>query len=205
MCPIAKETSAPRNPIPVGLHHAICYGVVDLGTQQPLPGSQFSKGPARKVMIMWEFPEERVELERDGRKVDLPRALSKEYTLSLHEKAALTQTLVSWRGKQFTDEEKQGFDLKNILGANCMINVTHKANGYEEVKAITPLPKGLPKKQPENGLVLFDIEQSEIPASIPEWIRKKILASDEKRSNGHDNGYDEPPPHTDEDSDSVPF
>lgn len=202
--PIAKETSAPRNPIPVGLHHAICYGVIDLGTQQPLPGSQFNKGPARKVMIMWEFPEERIELERDGQKLDLPRALSKEFTLSLHEKAALTKALISWRGRPFTEEEKKGFDLKNVLGANCMINVTHKDNGYEEIQAITPLPKGLQKRQPENGVVLYDIDQ-EVPSTIPEWIRKKIAASDEKRSNGHSDGHEEPPPHEDSDADEIPF
>lgn len=205
MCPIAKETSAPRNPIPVGLHHAICYGVVDLGTQQPLPGSQFNKGPSRKVMIMWEFPDERIQLERDGRQVDLPRALSKEYTLSLHKKAGLRAALVSWRGRQFTEDELQGFDLKNILGANCMINITHKDNGYEEISAITPLMSKLPKRQPENDLTLFDIDDAEIPKGVPEWIRKKIEASDEWQSAGDGNGTDDhdgpPPP----DDDDIPF
>lgn len=203
--PIAKETSAPRNPIPVGMHHAICYGVIDLGTQQPRPGSQFHTGPSRKVMIMWEFPDERIELERDGRRVDLPRALSKEYTLSLHKKAGLRHALVSWRGRQFTDEELKGFDLKNVLGANCMINITHKENGYEEINAITPLMKGLQKRAPENALVLYDIEDDEIPASVPEWIKKKIWQSDEKRGGdgAHDPGDDGAPPP--DDDDAIPF
>lgn len=201
--PIAKETSAPRNPIPEGPHVAICYAVVDLGTQQPLPNSRFGK-VERKVMLMFEVPDERIEIERDGRMLNLPRALSKEFTLSLHEKAGLRKFLVAWRGKQFTPEELQGFDLKNVLGANGLINVVHKPNGYEDIASCMRLPAGTPARRAETGLVLYDIDQP-IPQALPEWVRKKIASSDEHlqaAQNGGQYSGEPPPPHEDDD---IPF
>ena len=200
--PIAKETSAPRNPVPEGPHAAICYAVVDLGTQQPLPNSRFGK-VERKVMLMFEVPGERITLERDGRQIDLPRALSKEFTLSLHEKAGLRKFLVAWRGRQFTAEELQGFDLRNVLGANGMINVVHKQNGYEDIASCMRLPNGMPARRAENELVLYDIDQP-IPSALPEWVRKKIAFSDEHLQASQNGGayHEPPPPHEDDD---IPF
>lgn len=203
--PIAKETSAPRNPIPAGLHHAICYAVVDLGTQPPMPNSQYNRGPTRKVMLMFEFPEERAQYEYDGKQIDRPKAISKDYTMSLQEKAGLRQTLVSWRGRQFTAEELKGFDLKNVLGANCMINIVHKDNGYEEIKGVMPLARGMTKRGPENEVVLYDIGEP-IPATLPEWVRKRIENSEELRNGGREQGgesdHESPPP---PDDDDIPF
>lgn len=200
--PIARETGAPRDPIPEGPHSAICYAVVDLGTQQPLPNSRFTTKPTRKVLFIFEIPDERITIERDGVPIDLPRALSKEFTLSLHEKAGLRKFLESWRSRQFTAEELSGFDLKNLLGINCMLNVVHKENGYEDIASCMKLPKGMQVRQAENELVLYDIDQP-IPQTLPEWVRKKIARSDEHvASNGHGT-HAEPPP-TDDD-DPIPF
>lgn len=203
--PVAKETSAPRNPIPQGVHQAICFGVVDLGTQQPLPSSKFNRGPRRRVLLMFEIPEERIQVERDGRMVDLPRALSKEFGLSLHEKAALRKFLESWRGRQFTQDEKAGFEVGNVAGVNCMLNVIHKDNGYEDIAGCMPLAKGMQKRTPENPVTVYDIDQP-IPATLPEWVRKKIMLSDEHMQAAQNGGhYDEPPPSHFDDEDPLPF
>lgn len=201
MCPIAKETSAPRDPVPEGTHPAICYAVVDLGMQQPLPGSKFQKGPSHKVLLMFELPDERITIDKNGEQRDMPRALSKEFTLSLHEKAGLRKFLVSWRGRQFTPEELQGFDLKNVLGANSMINVVHKDNGYEDITGCMKLPKGMPTRQSENALVLYDIDQP-IPPTLPDWVRNKIARSEE-----HERAIDggNPPPPPGYETDDIPF
>ena len=60
---------------------------------------------------------------------DRPAAISKEFTLSLHERANLRRVLISWRGRQFTAEELGGFELANVLGANAMLNVVHNDRG----------------------------------------------------------------------------
>jgi hypothetical protein len=73
----------------------------------------------------------------------------KRYTLSLHEKANLRRELETWRGKKFTAEEGEGFDLEKLLGANCQLQVIHneKDDGtvYANVQAIVPAGRGLEK------------------------------------------------------------
>jgi hypothetical protein len=98
-------------PIPAGSHQAVCYGVVDLGTQMS-NNPQFAD--ARKVCILWELPQERGKFkdkEDQSKMVDRPRAISAVYTLSLGTKANLRKVLESWRAKQFTEDELKGFDI----------------------------------------------------------------------------------------------
>ena len=102
---------------PAGNHVAICYGVVDLGEhEQEWQGKVSLK---HRVRISWELCDE---LMSDGR----PFSISKEYTLSLNEKATLRHDLESWRGRPFTDAELAGFDIFVLLGKPCMVNVVHK-------------------------------------------------------------------------------
>jgi len=104
-----------------GVFQAVCYGLFDLGLQY----SEKWDKTAHRVLLSWELPEQRMEIERDGKTLNLPRAISREYTLSLHKKAQLRKDLEAWRGRIFTAEELAGFDLQKILGSNCMIQVLH--------------------------------------------------------------------------------
>jgi hypothetical protein len=103
-------------PIEPGLYKATCYQVLDLGTH---PG--FKGKLQHKIMITWEIPELRIDVPEDSDSPhagkDMPRVVGKEYTLSLSDRATLYKDLTSWRGKPFTDEELQAFDLFNVLGA----------------------------------------------------------------------------------------
>lgn len=195
----AKDTGgATLAPVPAGLTHAICYSVIDLG-MQPSRSPQY---PDRhKVMFIWEIPDERIDVEKDGVKQNLPRVISAEYTLSLSSKGNLRPMLESWRNKAFTEEELEGFDLKNVLGANCYINVVHKRTvtkdgeprTYANVSSVNPLPKGVERKQPENPKCFFSFEEyqrgQDLP-DAPEWIINKIKQSAEwknlhDQSDGH--------------------
>lgn len=162
--------------IPAGVHHAICYGVVDLGVQY----SEFYNNDSHKVLILWELPNERIKIE--GK--DLPRAISKRFTLSLSSKAKLKEWLENWRGKPFSEKELEGFELKNLLKANCQLNIIH--TDYKEKKIATPgaimqLPKGTLRRDPENPLLWFSFEESptEFPENMPEWISDIIEKSAE--------------------------
>jgi hypothetical protein len=124
-------------PAPEGVHQAVCVDVIDLGM---IPG--FEGKPQHKVSVAWQIGE----LRDDGKRF----TLFKRYTLSLHEKANLRKDLESWRGKAFTREEEMGFDVEVLKGANCLINVQHKASAdgkktYANVVAVMPLVKGMPK------------------------------------------------------------
>jgi hypothetical protein len=167
------------DPVEEGVFQAICYGIYDLGTQY---SEKWNKS-AHRVLITWEIPEQRIEVEKDGKKLSLPRAISKEYTLSLHAKAGLKKDLESWRGRTFTKEELSGFDLANILKANCMIQVLHSTRDdktYANVSGIMPLMKGVERKAPENRTVLFSLADNNlIPEETPKWIADKIAAAKE--------------------------
>jgi hypothetical protein len=185
---IAKDTSNGQDfaPIPSGLQHGVCYAVIDIGTQP-----QFGNYPSRrKVVFCWEIPGERIELERDGKKVSMPRAISEKFTLSLASKGNLRPMLESWRGRPFTAEELEGFDVGNVIGANCFLNVVH-AQGkgekagrtYANVASVNPLPKGMAKVKPENPTLVFSMDDFKgpvmIPPEIPEWIEGLIKQSEE--------------------------
>jgi len=134
-------------PVPQGNHIAVCYRVIDLGTQR----SEF-KGTEkflRKILISWEIPDELMD---DGR----PFTIGQRFTWSMHEKATLRHVLESWRGKAFTDEDFDGpnaFDIANVIGKGCMLNVVHSVNGektYANIKSVAKLPKGVEAPSPAN-------------------------------------------------------
>ena len=180
----AKEKSgADLEPIPAGVYVAVCYGLIDLGTHH---NATFGN-EAHKVLIQWEVPDVRGDFERDGEKVNLPRAISKRYTLSLSEKANLRRDLESWRGRKFTAAELAGFDLKAIMGTACQLQVTHDTNKegrtFAAVAAIMALPRGYKGPKPENPLAFFSFEEAgaapTMPADLPEWVQKIIAESRE--------------------------
>lgn len=177
MAIIAKqEHEGNYTPIPEGVHTAICYAIIDLGLQY---SEKFEK-MAQKVLIMWELPDEQYEVEGETH----PRVISKEYSLSLHEKAGLRKDLQAWRGKAFTEEELLGFDLKNVLGKGCQIQIIHKeSNGktYGNIASIMGLPKGMKLSEPHNILLYFDLTEPNILdrlEELPVWIQDKIRESE---------------------------
>ena len=100
-------------------------------------------------MLLFEISGETVNV--DGE--DKPRWLSREYTASLNEKAALYKHLVAWRSRDFTegelDTDGDGFDIESMLGKPCMLTVIVKDgdNGaYNRIENIAALPKGKIKK-----------------------------------------------------------
>lgn len=141
MAIIAKNNKGEFTPAPEGLHSAVCVDVVDKGMVSS------SWGEAHKIQIRWQ-------LEDHDPKTDKPYMVVSTYTLSLHEKSRLRPVLEAWRGRKFTAEESEGFDLEKLVGANCQIQVIHniKDGGetYANVQAVVPAAKNAPKLRP-NG------------------------------------------------------
>jgi hypothetical protein len=143
---------------PVGTFPARCIRVVDLGTHEKEWKGEVKK--SRKVMVTWEISE--LMPEEDGGK---PWVIQAEYTASISEKAKLGQLLNKWRGKPFTEEEKKGFNLFNLLGVPCMLSVEHNTarSGriYANVGGCLPLPKAMQAIDQVNESFSFDIEEME--------------------------------------------
>lgn len=165
-------------PVPAGTHVARCIWVIALGTQ-PSNNPQFLD--AYKVLVGWELPEEQIIYQGEEK----PMVITKEYTLSLSEKAALRKDLESWRARQFTPDERKGFDVANVAGVPCLLTVTHqtsaKGKQYAKVSAVSALTKGTIVKPQFHPKLVYQIEDgnSETFQKLPEWIQKKIQQSEE--------------------------
>jgi len=171
---------------PSGMHLGRCYRIVDLGTQKSEYMGQVKY--LHKIMLGWEIhgtDDSGKPLKMmDGR----PFAIFKNYTLSWSEKANLRLDLQSWRGKAFTQEEMRKFDLKNILGAWCMLNVIDRAgqngNTYANVDGVTPVPaiikqSGLPQAVNKNELFNLQEPDMAIFETFSDNLKTKITASPE--------------------------
>lgn len=145
---IAKAPESNFTPAPEGLHAAVCADVVELGTEV----NQFNGGLQEKVRLVWQ-------LDEIDQTTDKRYEASQKYTLSLHEKSKLCQHLEAWRGRKFTAEEKQGFDLEKLLGVPCQIqvvhNVTDQGRTFANVQAVVPLGKGMVKPRVSDDYVRF--------------------------------------------------
>lgn len=171
-------------PVPPGSYVARCISVIDLGTQTST--GKFGEKAAHKVRLSWEVFGD----DDEGQPLtvnDMPMTVSKEYTVSLHEKAALRRDLAAWRGRDFTDEERRGFDIDRLLGAYALINVTHDTGGngktYANVAGIAPVPKAMASAKPTgvHPLTRFDLDapDMEVFDALPEWLQKRIQAAPE--------------------------
>ena len=133
---IAKKEKKSYSAAPEGLHAAVCCDVVDLGDVET------AFGPKHKVEFRWM-------LEEIDPKSNLPYMVTARYNLSLHEKSRLRPMLEGWRGRKFTEEELEGFDLESVVGANCQIQVIHNLGDegqlYANVQVVIPPAKGAPK------------------------------------------------------------
>lgn len=167
--------------MPAGSHVARCYGVISLGTQ-PTNNPQFN--PTTKVMLMFEVPGEPVMVDNKP----APMTISKDYTLSLNEKANLRHDLVSWRGREFTEQELEGFAVEKVIGVPCMLSVVHKKSAkgsiYANIAGIAGLPKGVECPPAWHKPIHYEIEHGEnaVFKSLHEWIQKKIAACEEWNS-----------------------
>jgi hypothetical protein len=171
--------------VPTGMHLARCYRIIDQGTQRSEYMGKEKHLP--KVMIQFEIHGEDDQgnplVTQDGR----PLSIAKSFTVTLAEKSTLRKDLQMWRGREFTPQELRGFELKNVLGAWAMLNVTHtESNGktYTNIAAINPVPANMKKAGlPEgvNELKLFDIENPDMELfdTFSENLKNKIKSSPE--------------------------
>lgn len=191
---------------PEGNHVAICNAVVDFGMQ---PGSGMYPDPKPQVYLRFELPTETIKYTRDGKDQEGPMAIGGTYTASMGEKANLRKLVESWFGKKFAnDTAAADFDLQQLLGRKCLLNVVHKVGKqktYANIANATPIPKGMKadyKQANESLYFSLDAPDDEAFQKLPEWMRKKIDArlEPEERELAAAGGA-----HQDDFNDDIPF
>jgi len=173
---------------PAGNFLARLYRIIDLGTQ--MREYEGKVNMLRKAKFFWELHGEdatgKALLTSDGK----PLIQSKEYTMLLSEKANLRRDLEAWRGKAFTEDELKGFDLKNVLGQFCMVNISHREKGdmtYADLKGVSGVPAiykkaGLPEGI--NTTLMFSLDKfdEQVFDSLSDNIKETIRKSPEYRA-----------------------
>lgn len=175
-----------RELIPAGNYVARCYKMVEIGTIQTEYLGETKM--LHKVRIGWELPTELKVFNPE--KGEQPCVIDKEYTLSLGEKANLRKDLQSWRGKAFTEQEAEAFDITNLLGVPCMLNIIHvqskkdASKTYQAIGSVSPMPKGLlcPKQINPTFVFDFDTFNQEKFESLPDFIKDQIRTSEEYKA-----------------------
>lgn len=191
---------------PAGAHIARCIRIIDIGTQK----GEYQGQPTFKhqFIMSWELSNE---LMTSGDSTGKPFTVSKFYTASLNEKAALRKDLASWRTRDFTEEELKGFDVQSVLGKACMLSITLNEKGKAKVSAVMALPKGTQVPEQVNKTVIFSINKfdEEVFNGLSDGIKKLIMPSPEfqamrKPATPKDDG-NYPDPSDDGDDSSIPF
>jgi len=171
------------DPIPEGLHQAVCVAVV--GTGEQVTTYNDVEKIQEKVWITWEIPAERRkwttkdEVEHEG-----PAMMSQEYTLTQDERSKLRKHLKGWRGKDFTIEEFASFDIETLLGVNCQIMVTHSTGKKDPSKVYANVNTLIAYKgekfKAESDLVFYDPDEhtEESFSKVKVWQQKMVNLPD---------------------------
>jgi hypothetical protein len=166
------------------MHPFVIVGIYCVGT---LPGKGGFE-PKNTVILAFELPEvEPLEFrEDDGTITRKPRMISKRYNLSFNEKAKLRIDLESLRGRPFTKEEADSFQLEKLLGVTGNLNVMHKPGQdkvFADVTGLFGKHKGqvITGTMPKEVFSVFSLENAAELAGclLPEWIQKLVQTSEE--------------------------
>ena len=203
----ATNTSAPRELIPAGNYIARCYKMLHIGTN--LETIDGKTQLMNKVRIGWELPTETKVF--DEAKGEQPLVIDQEYTLSMNEKSNLRKMLASWRGKDFSTEQANSFDITQLIGVPCMLNIIHKPSKqgdkmYQNIGSVSPMPKGVPCPEQVNKtqILQYDNFDEALFNSLPDFIKNKVVTSVEYKAMTLPNSTEMNHSHEDA-NDDLPF
>lgn len=157
---------------PAGNHLAVCYRILDLGTQET------SYGPKRLIQFGWELAHETME---NGEPYMIN---SKKMNFSGNEESNLRLMLESWRGRRFTQQDFAVFEIESVIGAACMLNIIHvEVDGktFANVSSVAPVPKGMEKPALQNDAVFLSLDdfKEAVYNGLSSYYQEEIAKSPE--------------------------
>jgi hypothetical protein len=161
---MASDNGGDFEPVPAGMHRATCVNVFDVGYQ---PGYQGAP-PAHKVVVLWEIEP----LNSQHKHFTVTRI----YTLSIGDKSNLGNDLTTWRGRPFTAEERRGFDLDNIIGKPCQLNLVQNGDKVKiaGVMPATMIPDATTRKNVPAGYWTIETKRDYIPNFVKKMLESQI-------------------------------
>jgi len=136
---------------PEGLHPAVCVDVWEIWTEPR--DERWGGGLVDRTRIIWQidqtFKNEKGEEER--------YQVMQTYTASLDDRSNLYKHLKSWRGRSFSEDELKEFELENLVGVNCQLQIVRNVAGngktYANIAAIVRADKNAEKLIVTSGFV----------------------------------------------------
>jgi hypothetical protein len=195
---------------PEGNQPATCVALIDLGTQRTDYNGEVRwqrqvNGEVRwqrQVYLVWELAHEVMAGTKDSRHL-----IGRNYTFSLGKKALLRSVVEGWRGKDLAEDSD--FDLANVLGKPCLVNVIHKkansGNTYAKVEGVKAVPKGMTVPRPQRKPFARLLDSAD---AVPDWVPyligrpvAEVIADCQERAG---NGKEAPPAGPAEEPDGAP-
>lgn len=191
-----KANSTTQKPIPpVGQHLAVCFCIIDLGTQlESFKGAE--PKPTPKIHIGWEFCSPKLRATFDKEKGEQPMAVFQKYSYYLGSKANFGKMIKNWVGKEITELTYE--QLIKFRGRSAMIQVEHNpdktkvddktkkpilyANIASAGTAVFIRPEEIPQpKSMSNEWLLFSLDHFswEVFNKIPKFLQETIMKSAE--------------------------
>jgi len=174
---VKKTESKEFTVVPEDVYTAQCVQIWDLGTQRgEYQGVAYAR---RRINIVFELLDYVNPDNEDGIKL-----IGQEFTMSFNENGKLLPFLESWRGRKFTEQELEGFDIANVLGTLANLQILHKVSKkgitFAEIGSIQRF-KGNIDLECKTQLELYSIPRDglKIPDSMPKFLRDKLELSDE--------------------------
>jgi len=160
---------------PTGSHIARCIGLVDLGTQQHKGFQGQPDWASRDVRITFELPATQMTGIYHPESKGKPFGVSITVKQSLHVSSKLRKLLKGWRGRDFTKEELATFDLKNILGKPCLLNLVENGD-YVNIDSLAALPNGTKVPKQINPTTYFSLAPDEFDVKAFGQLHEKTQA-----------------------------
>lgn len=200
---VARDESKPFPIHPEGQFAAVCVDTVDLG----LRVEQF-EGKAKKLTSKCAIVYATGASDPDTGEM---LTVAPELTVSMYETSGLRVLLEAWRGKSYTEEQaKDGVKLAKMVGHPALIVVEHKRSGkgrsYAKIKAIMPLPEGMPKAILPAEYVRADFWDKRKKAYAAEVVEfRKGAQRPVGAAAGGNGNFSDYPEALDEEDDDLPF
>ena len=179
-----KKAGTDFGRIEEGTYPARIAQVVDFGIQ-PQTDWKTKEPTASKprVMITWEFPTSRIELENDEGTTSLPRWQGKEYTVSNSEMSNLMKLVGTLKPKARS--------LDELLNVPCMVQIGSTSGGNARVDNVLPAMQGMEVAELEKDSAYFDFDhpEEELFLALPPWQQRKIKEAE--NYNGFADGWGE--------------
>ena len=197
---VTGNNESKREIVPSGTHISRCYSMIHIGTVEWEYNGETKY--TNKIRITFELPHEMREFSGEQK----PMVISKEYTMSLHEKSNLRRDLEGWRGKSFSNKELSSFDITDVLGSSCNVSIIHKTsksgNEFAQIGSISSMTKGskCPEQINENFIFNYhDNFDEEWLEKQPQWVQDQIKSTDEYKSKMNQKEFADTP------KDDMPF